>query len=167
MALDCITNATGPAHNTFHGSFITNCIFIAFLTLCIILLQGQLVIICDKLYFSKYFNVTFKKIYCVLQTVIGLYWVARQCRQFYVPECRLKRIKQGLSQQLIQTSPPTDKSILVFQTRLTLIFMEPSPSPLLAPPTPQTLALQQDRVTEEFETETVSEPVTPIEETPI
>ena len=102
-----------------------------------------------------------------MQTVIGLYRVARQCHQFYVPERRLKRIKQGSSQQLIQTSPPTDESIPVFQTRLTLILMEPSPSPLLAPPTPQTLALQQDRVTEEFETETVSKPLMPIEETPI
>ena len=119
------------------------------------------------MYFFKYFNVTFKKIYCVLETVIALYRVARQCHQFHAPECRSKRNKQGLSQQLIQTLPPTDKSILVFQTRLTLIFMEPSPSPLLAPPTPQTSALQQDRVMEEFETEIVAEPVTPIEETPI
>ena len=157
----------GPAHNTFHGSFITNCIFIAFLTLCIILLQGHLVTICDKLYFSKYFNVTFKKIYRVLQIVIRLYQVARQCHQFHAPKCRLKQTKQGLSQQLIQTSPPTDECIPVFQTRPILILTEPSPSPLLAPPTPKTLALQQDRVMEEFETETASEPLMPIEKTPI
>ena len=37
------------------------------------------------------------------------------------------------------------------------------PSPLLAPPTPQTPALQQDRAMEEFETETLSEPLTAIE----
>ena len=61
--------------------------------------------------------------------------------------------------------PPTDESIPVFQTRLILILTEPSP--LLAPPTPQTPALRQDRATEEFETETFSEPLTPIEETPI
>ena len=37
------------------------------------------------------------------------------------------------------------------------------PSPLLAPPTPQKIpALQQDRATEEFVTETFSEPFTPI-----
>ena len=41
------------------------------------------------------------------------------------------------------------------------------PPPLLAPPAPQTPALQQDRATEEFETETFSEPLMPIEETPI
>ena len=100
-----------------------------------------------------------------MQTVIGLYRVARQCHQFHVPECRPKQMKPGLSQQLIQTSPPTEESLPVFQTRPILILTEPSP--LLAPPTPQTPALQQDRVMEEFEVETVLEPLTPIEETPI
>ena len=142
MAPDCIANVTGLAYNTLHGSFITNCKFIAFLILCIIPLGGQLVTICDKLYFYNYFNITFKKIYHVLQTVLGLYGVARQCHQLYAPQHRLKRIKQGLSQQLIQTSPPTDESIPVFQTRPILILTEPSP--LLVPPTPQIPALQKD-----------------------
>ena len=112
MAPDCIFNVMGLADNTFHGLFITNFISIAFLILCIVLLHVQLVTTHDKLcklYFSKYFNIIFKKIYHVLQTVIGLYWVARQCRQFYVPKCRSKRNKQGSSQQLIQTMPPTDE----------------------------------------------------------
>ena len=38
-------------------------------------------------------------------------------------------------------------------------------TPLLAPPAPQTLPLQQDRAMEEFETETFSEPLMPIEKT--
>ena len=38
------------------------------------------------------------------------------------------------------------------------------PSPLLAPSTPQTPALQQDRVMEEFAPETLSEPFTPTED---
>ena len=67
-----------------------------------------------------------------------------------------------MSQQLIQTAPPTDECIPVFQTRLILILTEPSP--LLAPPTPQTLALQQDRAMEVFKTETVSETFTPTED---
>ena len=94
-------NVTGPADNTFHRLFITNFIFIAFLTLCIVLLCVQLVTACDKLcklYFSKYFNIIFKKIYRVLQTVIRLYQVARQCHQFYAPEHRSRRNMQGLSQ---------------------------------------------------------------------
>ena len=156
MALDCLHNVTGPAYNTLHGSIITNLIFIAFLILCIILLRDQLVTICDKLYFYKHFNITFKKIYCVFQIIRGHYWVARQRHQFHVPEHRMKQTTQGSSLQLIQTTPPTDECIPVFQTRLILILMELSP--LLAPPAPQTPALQQDRATEELETET---PLTP------
>ena len=166
MAPDCIFNVMGPAYNNFHRVFITNFIFIVFLILYIILLRVQLVTACDKLYFHKYFNVTFKKIYRVFQTVHGLYWVARQCHQFYAPEHRLKQTTQGSSLQLIQTAPPIDKCIPVLQTRPILIRLT-EPSPILAPPTPQTVALQQDRAMEEFETETFSEPLMPIEETPI
>ena len=94
--------------------------------------------------------------------MIGLYQVARQCRQFYAPKHRLKRNKQGPSQQLIQTAPPTDEHIPGLQTRLILVLMEPSP--LHAPSTPQTLALQQDRVTEDSASETVSESFTSAED---
>ena len=149
MAPDCIFNVTGLADNTFHGFFITNFITIVFLILCSVPFHVQLVTICDKLcklYFSKYFTSVFKKIHCVLQTVIRLYWVASQCRQFCAPEQRLKRNKQGLNQQLIQTVPPMDDCISGLQTRPILVLMEPSP--LLAPSTPQTPALQQDSVTE-------------------
>ena len=88
--------------------------------------------------------------------MIRLYRVARQCRQFYAPKCRSKRNKQGLSQQLIQTAPPTDECIPGLQTRPILVLTEPSPP--LAPSIPHTPALQQDRVTEESTPETVSEP---------
>ena len=163
MAPDCITNFMGLAYNNPHGSFITNFIFIVFLLLCTTLLQAKLVTVCDKLYFYIHFNVIFKKIYCVLQTVLGLYWVARQCHQFYMPEHRSKRTKQGSSQLLPQTSPPIDKCIPVLQTRQTLILMEPAP--LLAPTSlHKTRTHQQDRVMEEFETETFSEPFMPTED---
>ena len=165
MAPDCIFNVTGPADNTFHGFFITNFIPIAFLILCTVLFHVQLVTTCDKLcklYFSKYFTGVFKKIYCVLQTVIGLYRIASQCRQFYAPEHRSKRNKQGLNQRLIQTAPPTDDCIPGLQTRLILVLMEPSP--LLAPSIPQTPTLQPDRVTEEFTSKTVSQPPKPTED---
>ena len=58
--------------------------------------------------------------------------------------------------------PPTDKCIPGLQTRPILVLMEPSP--LLAPSTPQTSALQQDRVMERFASETVSETFTPTED---
>ena len=55
-----------------------------------------------------------------------------------------------------------DDCIPGLQTRLILVLTEPSP--LLAPSTPQTLALQQDSVTEEFTSKTVSQPPKPAED---
>ena len=162
MAPDCIFNVTGPADNTFHGFFITNFITIVFLILCSVPFHVQLVTVCDKLhklYFSKYFTGVFKKIHCALLTVIGLYRVASQCRHLYAPEQKSKRNKHKLSQWLIQTAPPTDNCIPGLQTRPTLVLTEPSP--LLAPSTPQTPALQQDSVTEEVTSKTVSQPPKP------
>ena len=148
MTLDCIYNFMGLAYNNLQGAFITNFIFIAFLLLCIILLHIQLVTVCDRLYFYKQFNTTFKRIYRVFKIVLGLHWVARQCHQFYAPKLRPKKTTQGLSQQLVQTSPPRDECIPVLQNRLILIHL-PEPSPLLAPPTPQIPALQQDQAMDE------------------
>ena len=110
----------------------------------------------------KIFQHHFQEIYRVLQTVIGLYQVARQCRQFYAPEHKSKTNKQGLSQRLTQTMPPTDKCIPGLQTRLILVLMEPSP--LLVLSTSQTLALQQDRAMDESAPEPVSELLTPTED---
>ena len=162
MAPDCIFNVTGLADNTFHRFFVTNFITIVFLILCFVPFHVQLVTICYKLlklYFSKYFTGVFKKIHYFLQTVIGLYQVASLCRQFYAPEQKSKRKKQGLNERLIQTAPPTDDCIAGLQTRPILILTEPSL--LLAPSTPQTPALQQDSVTEESTSNTVSKPLKP------
>ena len=157
MAPDCISNYTGLAYHDFHRLFITNFILTAFLLLCMIPLQVQLVTICDRLHFYKHFNVTFKNLYCVFQIVCGLYWVARQCHQLHVPEHRLKKTTQRSNQQLTETSPPIDECIPVLKTRLILIhYMEPSP--LLTPPTPQRiLAPQQDQAAEEPKIETILE----------
>ena len=56
----------------------------------------------------------------------------------------------------------SDDCIPGLQTRPILVLMEPSP--LLAPSTPQTLALQQDSVTEESTSKTVSQPPKPTED---
>ena len=159
MAPDCVFNVTGPADSTFQGFFITNFIILAFLILCLVPFCVQLVTACDKLhklYFSMYFTGVFKKIHCVLELVIGLYWVACQCRQFFAPEQKLKRNKQGLNQWLIQTAPLTDDCIAGLQDRPILVLMEYPP--LLAPSTSQTLAPQHDSVTEESTSTTVSQP---------
>ena len=157
----------GPADNSFHRFFITNFITIVFLILCSVPFRVQLVTVCDKLrklYFSNYFTGVFKKIHCVLLTVIRLYQVASQCRQLYVPKQKSKRNKQGLSQQLIQTAPLMDDCIPGPQTRPILVITEPSPSPLLASLTPQTPALQQDSVTEEPISELVLQPPKPAQD---
>ena len=67
-----------------------------------------------------------------------------------------------MSQQLIQTAPPTDECIPGLQTSPILVLTEPSP--LLAPSIPSMLALQQDRVTEESTSEPVSQPSAPTED---
>ena len=97
-------------------------------------------------------------------TGIGLYWVASQCRQLYVPEQKSKRNKKGLSQRLIQTAPPMDDYIPGPQTRPILVYTEPSPSPLPAPLTPQTPPLQQDSMAEEPTSELVLQPPKPAED---
>ena len=162
MAPDCIFNVVGPVDSTFQGFFITNFITLAFLILCLVIFCVQVVTTCDKLhklYSLKYFTGIFKNIFCVLPTVIELYRVARQCRQFYAPEQKSKRNKQGLNQRLIQTAPPTDECIAGLQDRPILVLVESAP--LLAPSTPQTLALQHDSVTEESTSKTVSQPPKP------
>ena len=58
--------------------------------------------------------------------------------------------------------PLTDDCIPGLQTRPILVFTEPSP--LLAPSTPQTPALQQDSVTEEPTSELVPQPPKPTED---
>ena len=118
MAPDCIFNTMGPSNNTIQGFFVTNFITFAFLILCLVQFHVQLITACDKLhdklrklYFSKYFTSIFKNIFCGLQSVIKLYWVARQCRQLYVPEQKSKRNKKGLNQWLIQTVPLADECL--------------------------------------------------------
>ena len=82
--------------------------------------------------------------------MIGLYRVARQCRQLYAPVRKSKRNKQELNQRPIQTTPPTDEYTMGFQIRLTLTLDEYSP--LLAP-----------LITAESTSKTVSQPPKPTE----
>ena len=91
------------------------------------------------------------KIHCVFKTVIGLYRVARQCRQFYAPVQKSKSNKQELSQRPPQTAPLTDEYTMGFQIRPTLVIDKYSP--LLAPLT-----------TEESTSKIVSQPPKPTED---
>ena len=100
-------------------------------------------------------------LYRVFQIVYRLYRVAKQCHQLHVPEHRPKKTTQRLSQLLTETLPPIDECIQVLQTRPILI-RHTTPSLLLTPP--RILAPQQDQVTEELATETLSEPLMPKED---
>ena len=117
--------------------------------------------ICDRLHFYKHFNVTFKKLYRVFQIVYGLYWVARQCHQLHVPEHRLKKTTQTLSQLLTETLSTIEECIQVLQPRLILL-RHTTPAPLLTPP--RILALQQDRVMEAPEIKMLPELLMPIDD---
>ena len=127
MALDCTYNITGLAINTVQGFFVTYCITLMFLLLCLVPFHVQLVTGCDKLHklhFSKFFTGVFTKILCVLNTAIGLYRVACQCRQFHTPVPKSKRNKQELNQRPIQSAPLTDEYTTGFQIRPTLVLDE-------------------------------------------
>ena len=125
-----------------------------FLLLSLVPFQVQLVTSCDilhKLHISKFFTGVFMKIHCVLELVIGLYWVACQCRQLYAPVQKSKRNNQELNQRPIETAPLTDEYTMGFQIRPTLVLDDYSP--LLAP-----------LMTEESTLKTVSQPPKPAED---
>ena len=67
---------TSLAHHNFDGSFVTHFIFTTFLLLFTIPIWVQVVTICDRLHFYRWFSVLFKKLYRILQVVWGLYQLA-------------------------------------------------------------------------------------------
>ena len=144
MAPDHTFNYTGPAHHNFDGSFVTHFIFTTFLLLFMIPIQVQVVTICDRLHFYRWFSVLFKKLYRILQAVWKLYQLAQECHQLQKPVHQLQKTALRPSQQLIQTSSPLDECVFASMTRSILIH-QTEESPLLASLTSQEiLAPQQD-----------------------
>ena len=134
MAPDCGFNITGLASNTVQGFFVTNIITFTFLLLCLVPFRVQLVTGCDKLHklhILKFFTGVFTKIHCVLESIIGLYWVACLCRQLYAPMQKSTRNNHELNKRSIQTAPLMDEYTTGFQIRPTLVLDDYSP--LLAP----------------------------------
>ena len=106
-----------------------------FLLLCLVPFWVQLVTSCNNLHKLHIFNIftgVFVKIFCVVNIITGLYWVAHQCGHFQAPMPKLKRDKCELNQKPIQSVPPMDEYIARFQTRPTLV-LDNNP-PLLTPP---------------------------------
>ena len=144
MALDHTFNYTGPAHHNFDGSFVTHFIFTAFLLLFLIPIRVQVVTICDRLHFYRWFSVLFKKLYRILQAICRLYRLAQECHQLQKPACQLQKTTPRLSQQLVQTSPLLDECVFASMTRPILI-CHAEESPLLTSLSSQEiLAPQQD-----------------------
>ena len=143
MVLDCGSNITGLAIDTARGFFVTYCITFVFLLLCLVPFQVQLVTGCDNLHKLHIFNIftgVSVKIFCVVNIITGLYWVAHQCGHFQAHLPKLKRDKHELNQKPIQSAPPTDEYITRFQTRPTLV-LDNNPS-LLTPPMTVELTLK-------------------------
>ena len=134
MAPNCGSNITGLASNTVQGFFVMNIITFIFLLLCLVPFRVQLVTDCDKLrklHTLKFFTSVFMKIHCIWESIIGLYWVARLCRQLYAPMQKSTRNNQELNQRPIQMAPLMDEYTTGSQIRPTLVLH--GNSPLLAP----------------------------------
>ena len=131
MALDCGSNITGLASNTVQGFFITNIITFTFLLLCLVPLRVQLVDKLHKLHILKFFTGVLTMIHHVWEVIIGLYQVARLCRQLYAPVQKSTRNNQELKHGLTQTAPPMNEYTTGLQIRPTLLLNDYSP--LLAP----------------------------------
>ena len=131
MAPDCGSNITGPASNTVQGFFVMNIITFTFLLLCLVQLQVQLVDKLHKLHILKFFTGVFTKIHHFWELIIGLYWVARLCRQLYAPMQKSTRSNPELNHRPTQMAPPMDEYTTGLQIRLTLLLDDYSP---LLPP---------------------------------
>ena len=81
----------------------------------------QLVDNLRKLLCFNIFTGIFVKIFCIWNTIIGLYWVVCQCGHFQALVPKLKRDKRELNQQPVQSAlPPIDEYLVGIQTRQTL-----------------------------------------------
>ena len=129
MAPDCGSNITCPASNTVQGFFVMNIITFTFLLLCLVPLGVQLVTTGYNI--LKFFTGVFTTIHHVWELIIGLYRVARLCRQLYAPVQKSTRNNPELNHRPTHTAPPTDEYTTGLQIRPTLLLDDYSP--LLAP----------------------------------
>ena len=134
MAPDCGLNTTGPAITTAQEFFVTYCITFAFLLLCLVPFWVHLVTSCDNLWKLHCFNIftgVFVKIFCIWNTITGLYRVVCQCGHSPAPVSKLIRDKHELNHKPTQIAPPIDEYTAEIQTRPTLVLDDDSP--LLTP----------------------------------
>ena len=127
MAPDCSRNTTGPAFIATQEFFVTYCITFVFFLLCVVPYRVQLVNILRKLLRFDIFIGIFVKILCVWNIILGLYWVACECRHSQAPVPELQKEKREQDQQPLQsTPPPNDEYLVGIQTRQTLVIEDNS-----------------------------------------
>ena len=87
----------------------------------------QLVDILHKLLCFNIFTGIFVKILCVLNIILGLYWVACECGHSQAPVPKLHKEKHEQDQQPLQSALPLkDKYLVGIQTRQTLVIEDNS-----------------------------------------
>ena len=130
MAPDCACNTTGLAFIKTQEFFVTYCITFVFFVLCVVPFRVQIVDILCKLLHFDIFTGIFMKILCVGNIILGLYWVACECRHSQVPKPKLHKEICEQDQQPLQSALPLKDEYLVWtQTRQTLV-IEDNSSPL-------------------------------------
>ena len=108
--------------------------------LCLVPLRVQLFDKLHKLHILKFFSGVFMMIHLVWKLIIGLYWVARLCRQLYAPVQKSTRNNQEMNHRPTQIAPPMDEYTTGLQSRPTLLLDDYSP--LLAPLTTEESTLK-------------------------
>ena len=104
-----------------------------------------MVTIYDRLHFHGWIHALFENFHRIFQAVLGLYWLAQECRQLQKPACQLQKPALRTNQDVVQTSPLLDKLLFSLKTRSILI-CQPEESPSTTSLTPQkTPVPQQDQ----------------------
>ena len=131
-APDCAHNTTGPAFIATQEFFVTYCVTFVYFLLCVVTFRVQLVDTLHKLLRFDIFTGIFVKILCIWNIILGLYWVARECRHSQAPKPKLHKEKCEQDQQPLQSAlPPKDEYLVGIQTRQTMVIEDNSS--LLAP----------------------------------
>ena len=98
-----------------------------FFLLCVVPFSVQLVDILCKLLCFDIFTGIFTEILCVLNIILGLYRVVRECGHSQALVLKLHKKRCELDQQSLQSAlPPKDKYLVGIQTRQTLVIEDNS-----------------------------------------
>ena len=127
MAPDCTRNTTGLAFIATQEFLVTYCITFVYFLLYVIPFRVQLVNTVRKVFCFDIFTGIFVKTFCIWNIILGLYWVACECRHSQAPKPKLHKEKCEQDQQPLQSALlPKDEYLVGTQTRQTLVIEEDS-----------------------------------------